>query len=67
MYPILTLQAAAVGLALLVSISDPPIEKVHGEPQHALRAPSTTEPVRLHCRVYFGCAPAPGAPRGSHE
>lgn len=67
MYLIFTLQAAAVGLALLVSVSGPPIEIVHSEPQHALRVPSTTEPVRLRCRVYFGCTPAPGAPRGSHE
>jgi hypothetical protein len=64
MYPILTLLAAAVGLALFASASSPPVEAVHSEPQHSLRAPA--EPARLRCRLYFGCAPAPGASHGTH-
>lgn len=57
MYPIFTLQAAAIGVALLVSVSSPLVEAVHRDPQHVLRAPLSPEPVRLHCRLYFGCAP----------
>lgn len=68
MYPILALQALAVGLALLVTASHSPIEieTARHEPQHTLRAASP-EPARMHCRLYFGCAPPPAASRASTE
>lgn len=65
MYPILALQAALVGLALLVSVPSPSVEAVQNEPQHALRPPAPAEPTRLRCRLYFGCAPVPGTSRGT--
>lgn len=61
MYPTLALQAAAVGLALLITGSQLPARPAGEEPRHALRAPAPPEPARLRCRLYFGCAPAPTA------
>lgn len=57
MYRVLVLQAAAVGLALLVSDPAQPVEAVRAEPQHAIRAPASTETPRMRCRLYFGCTP----------
>jgi len=57
MYPILALQAAAVGLALLVTCPDRPVATVRNEPQHAVRAPAPSETSRMRCRLYFGCTP----------
>ncbi len=58
MYPTLALQAAAVGVALLLTASNPSAERARHEPQQAVHAASA-EPARMHCRLYFGCAPAP--------
>jgi hypothetical protein len=57
MYPILALQAAAMGLALFVSCPDRPVATVRAEPQPAVRTPAPSETPRMRCRLYFGCMP----------
>lgn len=67
MYPTVALQAAAVGLALLIAGSQPPARPAGDEPRHALRATAPAEPARLRCRLYFGCAPASTASPTSRD
>lgn len=59
MYPMLALQAAAVGLALFVTSLDAPVVTVRDRPQHAVRTPAPSDAPRLRCRLYFGCTPVP--------
>jgi hypothetical protein len=60
MHPILALQGVALVLALLMvgpatGVTPP------DRPPKALIVSAPTEPARLRCRLYFGCAPAPRA------
>ena len=66
MYLTLALQATAVGLGLLLTASNPAAERVRNEPQPVMR-PASAAPGRMHCRLYFGCAPTPIASPHNHE
>ena len=67
MYPILVLQAAAVGLALLMTCPDRPAGTVRTEPQPVVRTPAPSETPRMRCRLYFGCTPAMVASKSSYS
>ena len=67
MYPILALQAAAMGLVLLVTNADRPVTPARTEPQPAVRAAAPLDSPRMRCRLYFGCTPATGATQAHHD
>jgi hypothetical protein len=56
MYPTLALQAAALALALLVS-APASLQPAAGSPGPVIETARSVESPRLHCRLYFGCAP----------
>lgn len=58
MYPILALQAIAVGLALLASCPPRPAAPARTEPQPAVPMPASLGTPGMRCRLYFGCMPA---------
>jgi hypothetical protein len=56
MYPTLALQAAALAFALLLS-APASLQPADGTPRSVVQATAPADPHRLHCRLYFGCAP----------
>jgi hypothetical protein len=60
MHPILALQGIAFVLALLMVGPATGVAPSDGPPK-ALAASAPPERERLHCRLYFGCAPRASA------
>jgi hypothetical protein len=56
MYPTLDLQAAALAFALLMT-APASLQPAEGTPRPVIRTAGPADPQRLHCRLYFGCAP----------
>ncbi len=56
MYPILALPAAALAFAVLMT-AVPPLRPAEGTPVPITRVAAPADTPRLHCRLYFGCAP----------
>jgi hypothetical protein len=52
----LALQAAALAFALL--LSGPTSQPTEDAPKPVVRTSMPADAQRLHCRLYFGCAPA---------
>jgi hypothetical protein len=56
MYPTLALQAAALAFALLMA-APASLQPAESMPSAVIRTAAPPDPQRLHCRLYFGCAP----------
>jgi hypothetical protein len=53
----LALQAAALAFALVLT-GPTSLQPTEGMPTPVIRTVAPAEAQRLHCRLYFGCAPA---------
>ena len=57
MYPTLGLQAAALALAVLMTMAPMPVQPAEDTAKAVIRTSAPAQPELLHCRLYFGCAP----------
>jgi hypothetical protein len=53
----LALQAAALAFALMLT-EPTSLQSTEGTSTPVIRTATHTDALRLHCRLYFGCAPA---------